>query len=211
MKQTKDLTPTKLRAILASLFGALLIIGVIIFVIGYRQITLYSHETQEKAKEAQASNSKVTQLISTENQLQENAAIVSKASQLVAESKYYAYQDQIIQDINTYATRAGITLDNITFNEAAAGTSTATSTSSTQATTALPAGITTTTATVAFKGAVNYYSLLRFVHYLEQSLFRMSILGINISKATDPAVLAADPSAIICEPINIEVYIKGTQ
>lgn len=208
MKQ-KDLTPKKLRAILAILFGGLLIIGIVIFAIGYKQITLYSHETQEKAKEAQESNSKVTQLISTENQLQENSSVVYRASQLVAESKYYAYQDQIIQDINIYATRAGVTLHTITFNEAAASTST--STSSTQATTATPSGIKSTTATVEFKGDVNYYSLLRFIHYLEQGLFRMSILGISFTKSTDQTVLAKDPDAVTCQPINIEVYIKGAQ
>lgn len=206
MKPTRELTPTRLRATLVAVLLFLLALGVVVFMLGYRQITEYSHVTQEKAAEAQKSNSKVQDLMSIKRQLEENSVVVTNASQLVSESTFYAYQDQIIRDINAYATKAGITLETITFNDAAAAGAASTTTGS--ATSPLPAGIKATTATVTFRNPINYTAILRFVHSLEQSLFRMSVLGVSITKSTDPTELKNDSDAISCDPINIEVYIK---
>jgi len=205
MKSSRELTPARLRATLVAVLLFLLALGVVVFMLGYRQITQYSHETQEKAAAAQKSNSKVQDLMSVKRQLEENALVVNNASQLVSESTFYAYQDQIIRDIDAYATKAGITLENITFNDAATATA---STTTGSVTSPLPAGIKATTATVTFRNPINYTAILRFVHSLEQSLFRMSVLGVSITKSTDATELKNDPDAITCDPINIEVYIK---
>lgn len=206
MKPGRELTPTRLRATLVAVLLFLLALGVVVFMLGYGQITQYSHVTQEKAAEAQKSNSKVQDLMSIKRQLEENSTVVNNASQLVSESTFYAYQDQIIRDINAYAKEAGITLETITFNDAAAAGAASTTTSST--TSPLPAGIKATTATVTFRNPISYTAVLRFIHSLEQSLFRMSVLGVSITKSTDPTELKNDPDAISCDPINIEVYIK---
>ena len=205
MKSSRELTPARLRATLVAVLLFLLALGVVVFMLGYRQITQYSHETQEKAAAAQKSNSKVQDLMSVKRQLEENALVVNNASQLVSESTFYAYQDQIIRDIDAYATKAGITLENITFNDAETETA---STTTGSVTSPLPAGIKATTATVTFRNPINYTAILRFVHSLEQSLFRMSVLGVSITKSTDATELKNDPDAITCDPINIEVYIK---
>ena len=200
MSRSQGNTPTRLRATLATIFISLLALAVVIFMLGYQQITDYSRASQQTALDAQNSNSQVQRLIATKKQLEENADVVARASQLVSVSKSYLYQDQIINDINSYAAAAGISLESITFNDKAAGATTATA--------AAPAGIKTTTATITLKNPVNYMKYLKFIHSLEQSLFRMSVLGVSIAKSTSLDELKNDPQASTAEPVEVEVYIK---
>jgi len=198
MTQTTHLTPAKLRGILATIFVALMIIGVVIFMLGYRQINQYSLAARETAQKAAASSSTVQDLKLIQQELSQKAEIVARASQLVAASQSYKYQDQIIQDINSYAQAAGLSLDNITFEDAsvvAAATTT---------TVPLPAGIKMTTATATLKNPVNYYKLLNFLHSLEQGVFKMSVTGIDLSKSAS----TGGPEDITSAPIKIEVYIR---
>ena len=197
MTQTSHLTPAKLRGILATIFVALMIIGVIIFMLGYQQINVYSLAAQETAQQASASSSTVHNLKLIQQELAQKSDIVDRASQLVAASQSYKYQDQIIQDINSYANAAGLRLDNITFEDTAAPTTTA-------MTAALPAGIKMTTATATLRNPVNYYKLLRFLHSLEQGVFKMSITGIDLSKGAT----VGGPEDITSSPVKIEVYIR---
>lgn len=202
MKSPTRTTPVKVRTTIATILIVLMILGIVIFLLGYQQIRIYSADTQQTAADAQESNTKVQRLIATKKQLEQDAAIVARASQLVSVSQSYLYQDQIIRDINSYASAASIVLDSITFNDAAAPGAT------TAGATAPPVGIKITTATVTLKNPVNYIKYLRFIHSLEQSLFRMSVLGVGMAKSTSPDDLKKDPEAIIAEPVSIEVYIK---
>ena len=197
MTQTSHLTPAKLRGVLVTVFVALIIIGVVIFMLGYQQINIYSLAAQETAQQAAASSSTVHNLKLIQQELAQKSDIVDRASQLVAASQSYKYQDQIIQDINSYAKAAGLSLDNITFEDASA-------TTATTATAALPAGIKMTTATATLKNPVNYYKLLRFLHSLEQGVFKMSITSIDLSKGATTGGL----EDITSSPVKIEVYIR---
>jgi len=203
MTSTARTTPVKLRAVLATVLVVLMVLGIVIFLLGYRQINAYSVDAQQMAADAQTSNSKVQRLIATKKELEEDAEIVTRASQLVSVSQSYLYQDQIIRDINSYASAAGIGLESIAFNDAAAATGVATA-----GVTVAPAGIKTTTATVTLKNPVNYTRYLNFIHSLEQSLFRMSVLGVGIARSTSDEELRNDPDAMTAEPVNVEVYIK---
>ncbi|MEO5949529.1 MAG: hypothetical protein ABIP74_03925 [Candidatus Saccharimonas sp.] len=195
-------TPVKVRAIIASILVVLMLLGIVIFLLGYSQIKAYTLNTKQMEADAQASNTKVQRLIATKKQLEQNSAIVARASQLVSVSQSYLYQDQIIRDINSYASAAGITLDSITFNEAAAAGTTVAGAS------VPPAGIKITTASVVLKNPVNYTRYLNFIHSLEQSLFRMSVLGVSLTRSASSDELKKDPEAMTAEPVSIEVYIK---
>jgi len=201
MKTLSRTTPVKVRVIVVTVLVVLMVLGIVIFLLGYQQIATYSAEAQQISSDAQASNTKVQRLVATKKQLEQEAAIVERASQLVSVSQSYLYQDQIIRDINSYAAVAGIVLDSITFNDAAAA-------AATPGVAAAPAGIKTTTATVTLKNPVNYIRYLKFIHSLEQSLFRMSVLGVGMAKSTNADDLKKDPDAIVAEPVSIEVYIK---
>lgn len=199
MIQPPGMTPTKLRGILATIFVSMVIIGIGIFMLGYQQITIFSQAAQETAQKAADSDSTMHDLAAVQQELALKSDIVARASQLVAASQSYKYQDQIIQDINSYAEAAGLSLENITFEDTTAAAATPTATLM-----PLPAGIKMTTATATLKNPVNYYKLLSFLHSLEQGVFKMSITGINLAKATG-SVGAED---ITSAPIKIEVYIR---
>lgn len=200
---TTRMNAVKLRAVLAAILLLLMGLGIVVFMLGYQQITLFSKETQQIAKDAEASNSKLQQLSETKQQLALHADTVERASQLVAASKLYEYQDQIINDLSSYGTKAGVEIETITFNDGSQDSSAA-STTTQPAATALPSGIKTTTATVTLKNPVKYTAFMNFIHSLEQGIFRMSIRGIDISRSSETG--GSDP--ITSSPINIEVYIR---
>lgn len=209
MSAARTFTPVKLRIALAIILILIAAIGVGIFMLGYHSITMYSKETQQTAQEKLTSQSKVNVLKAVQATLKKNEDIVLRASQLVSKSEYYVYQDQIIQDINSYASYAGVGLDSITFTDSSVATATPSASSATAssaiAASGVPAGIRVTTATVNITNPTNYTKYLRFLHALEQSVFRMSVLNVGMTKATD----TKDPDAVTCDPINIEVYIKS--
>jgi hypothetical protein len=203
----KSLTPTRLRLILVGSMIAMIAVAVAVFMLGYRQISAYSASSRAVAAEAQASNSSLQELIAVKKELEDDADVVQRASLIVSESKSYLYQDQIIQDINRYATSAGITVTNITFAGTGATTgssTTSTAPSPTAGSTPPPAGVKTTTASVTVANPVDYNKMLTFIHSIENSLFKMRISQVTLSKSAE----AKAPNDVTSDVLNIEVYIR---
>ena len=205
-----SITSTSLRVILSILLVLLVAAGVGVFLLGYKQVKNYSAESQTVAAKAQASQSSLEHLVTTKKFLAENKSAVERANQLVSESKSYVYQDQIIADINKYASEAGLAVTNISFADtktAKVGSSSSTS-SPTTATTAktstasAPAGVKSMTATVSLKNPVNYDAMLNFIHLVEQSLFRMQISQISLSQSQ------GDQGGLTSDILTIEVYVR---
>lgn len=214
-----SITPTKLRLIFIIILILLLAAGVGIFMFGYSQIKTFVTQSQDIATKAEASNSSVENLIATKKSLATYKDTVKRADQLVAESKRYAYQDQIIKDINAFAAKANIGINNITFADAKttpvasastapAPTAPATSGSGSAAmpstTGSALTGIKSMTAAVTLKNPVDYNNILTFMHLVEQSLFRMQVSEVGLSRSDD----AKDPNKVTSDSITIEVYIR---
>ena len=208
--KNKRLTPVNLRIILAILLILIFAGAIGIFMFGYSQIKTHIASAQEVAVKAQASQSSLENLRATKKILEENKSTVSRADHLVSESKSYVYQDQIINDINRHASEAGLSISNITFTDTKTtqvGKSSSSSTQ-TQAKTAnkgtAPTGVKSMTATVSLKNPVNYDAMLNFVHLLEDSLFRVQVSQIGLSRNTD-----ADKAGTVSSDIlTIEVYVR---
>jgi hypothetical protein len=196
---------------------ALVFLGIALFMIGYQKIKEFSASTRTTAAQAQASDSSVQNLVKVKKQLEADADVIQRASLIVSESKSYVYQDQIIQDINRFAGNAGITVTNISFSDvgtagtvasaapAAAPAAAAGATGATAPTgTATPAGVKTTTATVTVKNPVDYNKMLLFIHSIEDSLFKMRISQVTLSKPTD----ANSPNDVTSDVFTIEVYLR---
>lgn len=210
--KSSNLTPTRLRLILIGCMVALVALSVVVFMIGYKQLSDYSASARTVAAQAQASNSSLQNLVAVKKELETDKDIVERASQIVAESKSYLYQDQIIQDINNIASASGITITNISFGDSGSPTSsgtpaaasTTTPTANPGASAATAAGVKTTTATVTVKNPVGYDNMLSFIHAIESSLFKMRISQITLSKPTD----AKNPNDVTTDALTIEVYIR---
>lgn len=209
----KSLTPTRLRLILVGSMVAMVAIAIAIFSLGYKQISGYAASSRAVAAQAQASNSSLQELIAVQKELKDDEDVVQRASLIVSESKSYLYQDQIIQDINRFAKSAGITVTNITFAGAAGTSGSGSGSTAAAATTAPspaagsaspPAGVKTTTASVTVANPVDYNKMLTFIHSIENSLFKMRISQVTLSKSAE----AKAPNDVTSDVLNIEVYIR---
>ena len=188
----KAFTPTKLRLTLSLCLVVLLIGGVGLFMAGYGKLKEFSTTTQDIANQAQASQSSIQDLTTTKKLLEQNSNAVDRAKRLVAESQRYVYQDKIINDINAYATKANLSVTNINFS---APTTTAVGGGA-------PNGVKSMTATVTLRNPANYVDMLNFIHYIEQSLFRMQVSQIGMSAAAD------SPDQVSGDVLTIEVYVR---
>jgi hypothetical protein len=154
-----------------------------------------SHATAD----ANASRTTITTLEQLQEKLAANREVIQRASNIVAESQSYQYQDQIIQDLNNYAAAAGLTLTNFNF-EAQADTSTDQEGQESTQNVAPPSGINSTLVSITIKNPVNYDNLLRFFYAIEQNLTKMQITNISLT--------ATEGSDVASDDLMIEVYIR---
>ncbi|HEX6258116.1 MAG TPA: hypothetical protein VFZ48_01395 [Candidatus Saccharimonadales bacterium] len=139
----------------------------------------------------------VEQLERLEAYLNDNEQTVRRASGIVADTKEYQYQNQIVADINTYAGRAGVTVLGFNFS---ATTSTDPKTQNTQGTNT--GGIKTLPAILTLKNPVAYRNFLRFIKAIEQNLTKMQIKGITMSPETSNSANITNPT------IELEIYVR---
>jgi hypothetical protein len=214
MKQ--KLTPVSLRIML--FVGMFAIVGIFIaaLMLGYKVISNFSNDAKQVSVQADASNSSFNNLVQTKKLLENNKDVVERASQIVSESKSYVYQDQIISDLNQYANSTGVVITNITFGDTqttASAAPTAAPAAAAGAPTAgaavtqpgAPTGVKSKTATVTIKNPVGYTNMLNFLHLIEQSLFKMKISQVSLSR---PSGSDASGDTVNSDALTIEVYIR---
>lgn len=213
IKKSITLTATSLRVILSVAFILMLTGSGVLVYFGLQVLRGEAADTRaivSQADQISQTNSRTAQLWKT---LQQEQDIVDKADRVVAESQSYQYQDVIIQDINAFARRAGVSVLSYDFTAPAAATTATPATTNETATSDSPADTTATTPTsslkttsvnVAIATPVTYRNLLNFLHYIEQNLTRMQIASVSLGSA------GADsgPSAVTSNSLTIEVYIR---
>ncbi len=213
MSKKFTLTATNLRIILAVSLVAITAIGAGGFALAYNWLDGFAADASTVASQAAASESELQELSQTEKMLKTQHHAVERASKIAAESKSYQYQDQIINDLNDFARKAGITISDITFadDNAKGGSSSSSSSSSLSSNktgTSLPAiaGLKATTASVTVKNPVEYRKLLTFMYLVEQSLTKMRIANVDLSRST---AQGQPPDSITSNTLTIEVYLRS--
>ncbi len=213
MSKKFTLTATNLRIILAVSLVAITAIGAGGFALAYNWLDSFAADASTVASQAAASESELQELSQTEKMLKTQHHAVERASKIAAESKSYQYQDQIINDLNDFARKAGITISDITFaDDNAKGGSSSSSSSSASSSgktgTSLPAiaGLKATTASVTVKNPVEYRKLLTFMYLVEQSLTKMRIANVDLSRST---AQGQAPDSITSNTLTIEVYLRS--
>ena len=121
--------------------------------------------------------------------LENHKADVEKAATVVAETKTYQYQNQIVEDINRYAGVAGVTILGFDFPLQK---------------TAVPkaGGVKTIQANVTLQNPVPYDNYLRFLKLIEQNLTKMQITDITITPDTKVIGQINNPT------IGLQVYVR---
>ncbi len=172
-------------------------VGLVIF--AYSFLSKTSEEVGKMQTEAIAVDAKIQSLLASKSQLDRNSDTVKKAKNIVSESKLYQYQNQIIQDLNTYADRTGILIKAFSFqNEPTTSTKTATSSKRTSTS---PAGVKSTFVSIQLGDHIDYTKFLHFLSLIEKNVTRMQLLGVSISRG-------ANNHEISIQSLEVKVYTR---
>lgn len=195
----KALNASIARIILSLLLLIILsaMVGLVIF--AYSFLSKTSEEVGKMQTEATAVDAKIQSLLASKSQLDRNSDTVKKAKNIVSESKLYQYQNQIIQDLNTYADRAGIPIKSFSFqNEPTASAKTATSSKQTSTS---PAGVKSTFVSIQLGDHIDYTKFLHFLSLIEKNVTRMQLSGVSISRG-------ANNHEISIQSLEVKVYTR---
>ena len=195
----KVLNASIARIILSLLLLIILsaMVGLVIF--AYSFLSKTSEEVGKMQTEAIAVDAKIQSLLASKSQLDRNSDTVKKAKNIVSESKLYQYQNQIIQDLNTYADRAGIPIKSFSFqNEPTVSAKTATSSKQTSTS---PAGVKSTFVSIQLGDHIDYTKFLHFLSLIEKNVTRMQLSGVSISRG-------ANNHEISIQSLEVKVYTR---
>lgn len=213
-KDKKPLTATTMRIVLFSVLALILLGMGGGFYFAYSKLQQTAEDVAETQSAAEESDKKLQRLVSLEAKLKEHESTVQKAKQVVADSKSYQYQNQIVADLTGYARRSGVSIDSFVFQDAPAASSSAPSqppsgtseagggsAPATSAPASAASSIKSTFVSVQIGKDTPYRNLLNFINNIEQNLTRMQIAELTLSKGEGRNTIAA-------QTLNIEVYIK---
>lgn len=199
------LSPVAFRSILISLMALLLALGVAGFYAAQSKLSDYAEEISSKVAEAESSKNSVERLKRLETELAQLSDARSRAKLILAESQSHRYQDEIIADLNRYASQSGVVISQINFQSntpAAGGAATPAPAQSPGAKAApRPSGASSSTVNVSLNPPIEYRNLLRFMRSIEQNLTKMQLSGISLAPGESGNTVSTDT-------LTIEVYIK---
>lgn len=207
-KRLNGISPTRLRLILCATIIAIIIAAGAGFWFFKDRLVNYAATVEQMKQEADASASDVAALQKLKTELEENVVAVNRAKSIVAESKSYQYQNQIIEDLNIYAKATGVAIASYVFADNNAAASTTTGGASTPAASPVPTiagGPKSTSVTVTLKSPANYKAVMRFIHAIEINLTKMQLTGISL---TGPTSEESRSDEVTVNPLTIEVYIR---
>ncbi len=197
MKKVK-LTAVSFRLILSVLLCMIAAIIIAAALIGTSKLKDFSTEVSQAASDAKASQNSIQILQKIKQDLDSKKDVVDRAASIVADSKGYQYQDQIIKDLNGYAAASGLTITNFSFITPA---TTAGKPIPTTGASAAPSGVKATSASITLKTPVDYIKLMQFIHSIEQNLTKMQLSRLTLSKGTASNEISTDI-------LEIQVYIN---
>lgn len=200
MIKGRPFTATQLRLLLSVSMFAIAALAGVGFVFVNSQLKEYAIQVSHVAADANASRDNLQNLQTIEKQLEEDQGIVQKTNSIVAESQSYQYQDQIITDINNYASRAGIGITDINFSSQTSSTTTPGASTPTPQP-VVPSGVKSSSVAITLKNPVNYENLLRLLRSIEQNLTKMQVSRINLSRD-------ASTGGVTSDVLTLQVYVR---
>ncbi len=205
MKTSMSLTPRLLRAILTVTIALIVVAGAAGLWFAHSQLAAYATVVNNDSITAASGEQNVTKLEQLKSRMDADPVAISRAANIVADSKYYQYQDQIISDLTSYANSAGFQITGFSFTPSATSTPTtgssspAPAASSSMPTTPLaptPAGLKIEYATVTFPKDVAYTAYVKFLKSIEENLTKMEVMGVSMQLDPDNGLLSPSPLTI---------------
>ena len=201
------MTPAVTMRIVFALSLVLILVGMgVVIYFGYTMLQGTAEEVSKVQTEAKAVDAKVQNLARLEKEMEKYKDSVAKAQQLVAETRQYQYQNQIINDLTTYASQSGVGIAGFTFASGSAGSKSSSGSSSTSGASgstgaSTGAGPKSIKVSVRLNEKTDYMALLRFMHLIEQNLTRMQIASVSMSKTEGTG-------QVNTQTLEVEVYVR---
>ena len=193
------LSATRLRSALTFSIFALASLNAIALYFVYGRLHDVAIDVSHAVVDANASQTNIQTLNILQKELADKQDVIARAGNIVADSQSYQYQNQIINDLNGYASKAGISITNIDFAADASASTAAPSAKSPGV--AAPSGLKTSTVSITLQNPVSYNNMLRFIHAIEQNLTKMQISKVGLAKGSSG-------TDVTSEALTIQVYIK---
>ncbi len=207
-RKREKMTPAVTMRIVFALSLVLILVGMgVVVYFGYTMLQGTAEEVSKVQTEAKAVDAKVQNLARLEKEMEKYKDSVAKAQQLVAETRQYQYQNQIINDLTTYASQSGVGIAGFTFASGSAGSKSSSGSSSSTSGASGSTGASTGAGPKSIKVSVrlnektDYMALLRFMHLIEQNLTRMQIASVSMSKAEGAG-------QVNTQTLDVEVYVR---
>ncbi len=195
------LSATRLRTALIAALILLGVGGIGIFMFGYGLLGTVAQGSSDANQKVNETSKNLENIIQIQRDLSTNKIAIQRASLIAAESRNYNYQNQIIQDLSTYASKSGIIISDFNFMNG----KTSGGAIQGNAVGASGGSLKSIMVAVSIKSPVEYNKLLDFVYLIEKSLTKMRISTIGLSRSTDGN---SPPGSVSCDVFNIEVYVR---
>lgn len=201
----KNLKATTFRLILISILTVAILASIAATYFGQSFLRANSESVIQAVSTEFSSKNRLEQLQKAEEELKKHSESIVKSKQIASSGEGFAYQQQLIDDINRYAARAGITVTGYSFSEggaAAQTTATPAAPAAPGAGAGGPAGMSKVSVSVSFVSPIDYNTLMRFLTILETSLPKINAQSIQINRSE------SNPNEVNMSSLNLEVYIK---
>lgn len=176
-----------------------LIVTTAAIVFSVKYIQSYSNEVKQAYYAADTSQARIDTINRLADSIEHQSDLVARVEQIVADSKHYQYQDVIISDLRSMASRAGVTITDFNFTSAVAGAS-----STAPKKPAPTGGLHSSTVGITLDNPVDYQSFLNFIHYIELNNTKMQISSVSLSALAG----SPNPNNVNSDTLQIEVYIR---
>lgn len=156
----------------------------------HQKLSSYATEVNRLSIDSELNQQSIENAKKLRRVLDENKENVDRAAAIVADTQYYQYQDQIVQDVTSYASASGLTVLGFDF-------STANKTSKSRV-----SGVKTVVATITLQNPVPYNNYLKLLKLIERNLTKMQVTQLDISNDLKA------PGTISSPVITLEVYVR---
>lgn len=182
-------------SIFSYILGALMAIVIIGAFVGAYYLNGFLIQKKDEVSKVEndvvANESSIGLAQALEQYIKNNRKDIDLVKKVVSDTKEYQYQDDIINDIVTYAAQTDLKLLSVTFP-----TSISSSSSKDKS-----APVKTMQAVIEIDKEFSYDKYINFIYKIEQNISKMKILQISID-------LGKEAGSITGSSIKLEVYVK---
>jgi 2',3'-cyclic-nucleotide 2'-phosphodiesterase (5'-nucleotidase family) len=204
MKNSPKITAAGLRIGLITSIIVIVLLAGVGFWFFQGSLTGVATSVNSYISTAASTSEDVKQLQALKKQMDKNPIAVTRAQKIVADSQHYQYQNQIIDDITSYAKDAGFSIKGFTFTDTQPATKATVGAAAPTTAPVAPvlSGVKTTIAEIFFPETISYQAYMNFLKSIEQNLKKMEIQSISLK-------LNESTNQVVPDPLLIQVYIKS--